>query len=56
MNRKFLVAILTVAMFSSAIVFGVHIMYKDAWATNAAVQLNLDWNGFDSLIMTRLPI
>jgi hypothetical protein len=48
MNRKFLVAILTVAMFSSEVVFGVHIMYKDAWATNAAVQLNLDWNGFDS--------
>jgi|GEM_PF-2985218 len=45
MNRKFLVAILTVAMFSGAVVFGVHVMHKDALAFTVVTCHLYDLNG-----------
>jgi hypothetical protein len=45
MNRKFLVAILTVALFSGAVVFGVHLMHRDALANTLVTCHLYDLNG-----------
>ena len=45
MNRKFLVVILTVALFLGAVVFGVHLMHKDALANTLVTCHLYDLNG-----------